>query len=424
MARKLFIFEDHKYDQFLPLTYNRPVCELLCGASKIKNKIGSLFGEAEVVLLCRDHLQKVLKLSTGKKVNVFDAEPDDEILLINGRILPSVDFPKEIGFSRKERSFFSGDDMVAWLGPGKAFAGLRGSFDRLHLTDQVSLLRSKLDSTQSKVEMVSYLWDLVRRNADEIEADFEKIKPQADFKNMLRYSQVDGQALIYDANRVYIGKGAQVDGQVVLDARQGAIIVEEGVRIQSHTRVEGPCYIGQGSILVGGKIRAGTSIGPYCRIGGEVEGSIFLGYSNKYHEGFLGHSYVGQWVNLGASTTNSDLKNNYGSVRVMVNGTLVDSGQMKVGAFIGDHAKTGIGTLLNTGVCLGFASNLFGGGMIGQKYIPSFFWGTAEKGETYQLDRAIETAGAVMARRDEKLSPDDADLFKKIFQLTEKERRD
>jgi len=154
-----------------------------------------------------------------------------------------------------------------------------------------------------------------------------------------------------------------------------------------------------------------------------VEGSIFLGYSNKYHEGFLGHSYVGEWVNLGALTTNSDLKNNYSPVKAMVNGNLVDSGLTKVGAFIGDHVKTGIGTLLNTGISIGFASNLFGGGMIHQKYIPAFIWGSAEKYEEYQLEKAIETARIVMKRRNSELMTDEVNLFKKISQLTEKERR-
>jgi UDP-N-acetylglucosamine diphosphorylase/glucosamine-1-phosphate N-acetyltransferase len=173
---------------------------------------------------------------------------------------------------------------------------------------------------------------------------------------------------------------------------------------------------------VGGKIREGTGIGPVCRIGGELEKSIFLGYSNKYHEGFLGHSYVGEWVNLGALTTNSDLKNNYGSIKVMVDGSLIDTGLAKVGAFLGDHVKTGIGTLLNTGISIGFSSNLFGGGMINQRQIPAFFWGSTETEEEYKLDKAIQTAQAVMKRRKTELSQEEADLFKKIFQLTEKER--
>lgn len=313
--------------------------------------------------------------------------------------------------------------MIGWTGSGVAFRNHISLFQSLYIKDQIKSLESKIDSAEVEVKAVNYLWDLVAGNRSEIEADFKRAKPSLDFKSMFKRSQVDDDALIYDMEEVYMGEGSRIDGQVVLDARNGPIFIGERVNIQSHTRVEGPCYVGEGSILVGGKIREGTSIGPVCRIGGEVEGSIFLGYSNKYHEGFLGHSYVGEWVNLGALTTNSDLKNNYGPVKVMVSGALIDSGLAKVGAFIGDHVKTGIGTLLNTGVCLGFASNLFGGGMAEQKHIPAFFWGSAEKQEEYQLEKAIQTAGMVMKRRDAKLSKDETDLFKKIFQLTEKERR-
>jgi UDP-N-acetylglucosamine diphosphorylase/glucosamine-1-phosphate N-acetyltransferase len=422
MAKKLFIFEDDKYSQFFPLTYNRPVYELLCGITKIKDKISSLFPDAQVILLCRDYLEKVLKIKTGKRVNEFDIRDEDQILLINGRILPSPDFPKKVNFSKEGRLFFRGDDMVGWGGRGEAFRNLKSSFQTLYVKDQITLLKSKIDFSEVDVKIVSYLWDLVSQNSSKIEADFEGIKPSLDFKNMFKHNQVDDEALIYDVEKVYIGKETQIDGQVVLDARNGSIFIGDRVSIQPHTLVVGPCYIGEDSILMGGKIGGGTSIGSVCRIGGEVEESIFLGYSNKYHQGFLGHSYVGEWVNLGALTTNSDLKNNYSPVKVMVNGVLVDSGQIKVGAFIGDHVKTGIGTLLNTGVSIGFASNLFGGGMIEQKHIPAFIWGSAEKQEEYQLEKAIETARMVMKRRGVELVTDEVNLFKNIFQLTEKER--
>lgn len=424
MAKKLFIFEDDKYDQFFPLAYNRPVYELLCGITKIKDKMSSLFPEAEVILLCRDYLEKVISIRTRQKVNDFSMEDDDEILLINGRILPSSDFSQKVNFSEKERFFFKGDDMVGWTGRGEAFKNHKSSFQSLYIKDQIRSLKSKVNISEVEVKLFNYLWDLVSQNGSEIEADFERIKPNLDFKNMFKHCQVDDQALIYDVEKVYIGKGSQIDGQVVLDARVGSIFIGNNVVIQPHTLITGPCYVGDDSILVGGKIREGTSIGPVCRIGGEVDGSIFLGYSNKCHEGFLGHSYVGEWVNLGALTTNSDLKNNYSSVKVMMGDTLIDTGLIKVGAFIGDHVKTGIGTLLNTGISIGFAANLFGGGMIEQKYIPSFFWGSAEKQEEYQLKKALETARIVMKRRNVELGIDEENLFKKIFQLTEKERKD
>jgi UDP-N-acetylglucosamine diphosphorylase/glucosamine-1-phosphate N-acetyltransferase len=423
MARKLFIFEDDKYDQFFPLTYNRPVCELLCGITKIREKISSLFPDAEAILLCRDYLEKVVTERTKQKVNQFNVKNDDEILLVNGRIIPNAEFTDKVNFSTEEKFFFHGDDFLGWSGRGEGFSKNKNSFQNMYSKDQIKSQKIKGNITKIDLKPVDYLWDLVLRNGSEIDADFNRMKSNLDFKNMFKHCQVDDAALVYDMEKVYVGKGSRIDGQVVLDARSGCIYIDERVKIQSHTLVKGPCYVGDNSFLSGGKIREGTSIGPVCRVGGEVDNSVFLGYSNKYHEGFLGHSYVGEWVNLGALTTNSDLKNNYGNVRVMVNGTEMDSGQNKVGAFIGDHAKTGIGTLLNTGVSIGFASNLFGGGMLKSKSIPSFFWGSTEKQEEYELSQAIETAKSVQKRRGVELTREEENLFKEIFKLTEEDRR-
>lgn len=422
MAKKLFIFEDDKFDRFFPLTLNRPVYELLWGMNRIREKIVSFVPNADVILLCRDYLEKVLKETAGKKVNYFRVDDDDDIILVNGRLIHSSDFSALLDSTKENTLFLSSEEIVAWQGRGKAFKNLLPTFRHLYQKDKMAQLKSEIEQVEVKAKLVGYLWDLVTGNPGEIEADFVKIKPALDFKNMFKHCQIDDQALMYDVEKIFIGRETKIDGHVVLDARTGPIFIEENVQIQSLTRVEGPCYIGQGTILVGGKLRSGTSIGPHCRMGGEVEQSIFLGYSNKYHEGFLGHSYVGEWVNLGALTTNSDLKNNYGSIKVMVKGKLVDSGQTKIGAFIGDHAKTGIGTLLNTGVSLGFASNVFGGGMIKPKSIPPFFWGGKEGGETYRVDKAIQTAKIVLKRRNKELSSAEEDLFKKLFQLTENER--
>jgi UDP-N-acetylglucosamine diphosphorylase/glucosamine-1-phosphate N-acetyltransferase len=424
MLVRLFIFEDDKYDRFLPLTWTRPAYELRCGAREIRHLITSHFTLVDTVLLCRDYLEPVLSEKSGAeyRVNDLHVEDDDKVYLVNGRLFPPSDLREILDSSGENQLLIHGDDMVGWHGSGRAFKTHATRFGKLHQKGQAAELERRMECVETKAEMPSYLWELVERNGAQIDADFEWIREHKDLKHMFEHSQVDDQALIYDVDRVYIERGSQIDGQVVLDARGGPIIIDEKVHIQPHTRIEGPCFVGSNSILVGGKIRGGTSIGPGCRVGGEVEQSIFLGYCNKYHEGFLGHSYVGEWVNLGALTTNSDLKNNYGAVKVEVNGKPVDSGQTKVGAFIGDHAKIGIGTLLNTGVCIGFSSNVFGGGMVRQKSVPSFFWGGADGGETYRLEEAMKTAETVMKRRGQKLSAAQADLFKKLFELTDNER--
>lgn len=423
MAKKLYIFEDDKFDQFFPLTYNRPVYELICGINQIKDKIVSFFPQAEINLLCRDYLKDVMQIKTGQRMNNFGIKKEDQLLFINGRVLPDKDLSGKLDFSQEEQFFFCGEDLVAWIGSGLSFENHENILKTLYAEDHIKPIKSKRSISQIEVNLVGHLWDLVNLNESEIQNDFDRIKPSLDFKKIFERNEIDDQTLIYDIEKVYLGKDCQIDGQVVLDARGGPIFIGDNVTIQPQTRVEGPCYVGDGSILVGGKIREGTSIGPVCRMSGEIEQSIFLGYSNKYHEGFLGHSYVGEWVNLGALTTNSDLKNNYSSVKVMVGGELIDSGSIKVGSFLGDHVKTGIGTLLGTGMVVGFATNIFGGGMLREKSVPSFCWGDINNLEEYHLDKAINTAFVVMERRGMKFSQEEKDLFKKIFEMTKEERK-
>jgi hypothetical protein len=165
-------------------------------------------------------------------------------------------------------------------------------------------------------------------------------------------------------------------------------------------------------------------LGPGCRIGGELESSIVQGWTNKYHSGFIGHAYLGEWINLGAMTTNSDLKNDYGPVKVSKDGKEFSTGQMKVGSFIGDHTKTGIGTLLNTGIQIGFSANLYGGTLFEQKLIPSFAWGKPGRMVPYKVDKAIEVAKAVKSRRGKKLDEAEQKLFKRIYDETKKQREE
>jgi UDP-N-acetylglucosamine diphosphorylase/glucosamine-1-phosphate N-acetyltransferase len=176
-------------------------------------------------------------------------------------------------------------------------------------------------------------------------------------------------------------------------------VVERDAVLEPHTYVAGPSWIGAGTHVLGGKLGGGVALGPSCRVAGEIEETIFQGYGNKRHHGFVGHSVIGQWVNLGALTTTSDLKNNYGPVRVSIAGQLHDTGESKVGSFVGDHVKTGIGTLLTTGAVIGAASNLFGGGTVSPKELPAFSWWDGARTEPYDVAKFVATARVVCARR-------------------------
>ena len=403
---KLLIYEDGKFDNFYPLTYLRASWELRCGAFSLRQRIEQLFPGVQVGLWARDLLVPVLRRRyPNRPVNDLDALKGDDVLLVNGRALLTgpVDV-RDIGAVK------SGEELVYALLPKEKAAECSGLEDLLALAES-------LPSEQKDVRVVQYLWDLVSDNPNFIERDFDRFGPKV-------FGKLHPTAVVYGPeDRVYIGEGAEVHPYVVLDTRGGPVIVDRGVEVHPFTRIEGPSYIGPDCILLGAKIREGCSFGPVCRIGGEVEESIVQGYSNKYHDGFLGHAYVGEWVNLGALTTNSDLKNDYSTVQVYLKGQLVDTGELKVGAFIGDHTKTSIGTLLNTGTTIGIMCNIVGAGALPPKYVPPFSLfvnGKIMKGFGFKY--LLETARTAMSRRKIELSPEEEVLLKAIYDATKGER--
>jgi UDP-N-acetylglucosamine diphosphorylase/glucosamine-1-phosphate N-acetyltransferase len=208
----------------------------------------------------------------------------------------------------------------------------------------------------------------------------------------------------------------------VLYLDDGPVYVGNNVTIRGYSTIRGPCSIADGSVLDGAKLTH-SSIGPRCRLSGEIEQTIFQGYANKQHEGFLGHSFIGEWVNLGAGTTNSDLKNNYKEVKVHQAGKSRATGSLKVGCFVGDHTKTGIGTLINTGSLFGSFCNLLGG-KVSPAYLPAFVWDTGTRYSEYRIDNALETARVVMERRGVTLTPALEQAIRYAFSSTARERED
>ncbi|MCD6564142.1 MAG: hypothetical protein J7K23_09550, partial [Thermoproteales archaeon] len=222
---------------------------------------------------------------------------------------------------------------------------------------------------------------------------------------------------------LYIAPGAKVYPNVVIDTSEGPVMIDEGAKVYPFVFIEGPSSIGKKTyVMTGAKVREAFTAGPVCRVGGEVEESIMHGYSNKYHDGFLGHAYVGEWVNLGALTTNSDLKNDYSEVEVYINGRRVKTGSLKVGSLIGDHTKTSIGTLFNTGTVVGVMCNVLSTDL-SPKYIPSFTWYYAGRFSIGSgLRRMLRTAERAMARRDKVLTDAERELFKYLYEMTREER--
>jgi len=260
-----------------------------------------------------------------------------------------------------------------------------------------------------------YGWELVLANATRIKTDFAAagrygVEGRVEQPFSLRGGEKD----------IYIAAGAVVHPMVVIDATEGPVYIDSGVEVHPFTRIEGPCYIGRDSVLYRTNCRAGNSIGPVCRVGGEIEESIIHGYSNKYHDGFLGHAYVGEWVNLGAQTTNSDLRNDYSNVSVTLDGRHpIDTGSPKVGSLIGDHTKTSIGTLLNTGAYVGAMTLIATTGKLLPRFIPSFGWlidGCVSNG--FGKTRLYSAAKAAMQRRGREWTEAQHAMWEEIHELT------
>jgi UDP-N-acetylglucosamine diphosphorylase/glucosamine-1-phosphate N-acetyltransferase len=279
----------------------------------------------------------------------------------------------------------------------------------------LSSARTNIPSTLIDPPTWNYTWDLVLANSENLTRDFREmgrcgIEGSVEQPLAIRGSEKD----------LYIAPRTVVHPMVVIDVEHGPVYLDEGVEVHPFTRIEGPCFVGKNSILLGAKCREGNSIGAMCRVGGEIEESIIQGYSNKYHDGFLGHAYVGEWVNLGALTTNSDLKNDYGNVEVILDGrTPIDTGSVKVGALIGDHAKTSICTLLNSGAYVGAMSLVMATGKPLPKHIPEFSWlidGIVTKG--FGKTRLYETAKIAMSRRKRMWTEAEQTMWDAIYDLT------
>ncbi len=423
MRRIIFFFEDEQVDNFYPLSLSHTPAEFLCGILSLGDKWTARIEHDEFRLITRPYLQAFLSENLQRRVNDFDLGDYDEAVFINPRFIGD-DAPAELLEERSDNVAITVEGRLALLrlaltdDSRNRLASLSADTSPAAVGKLLNALAGDAEKKEFSARSVNYLWDLVHENSKEIERDFQLLIPELNFSDIYQNAEIDEDCLIYNEDDVYIGRESRLDGQVVIDARSGPVYIGENVIVSPHTRIEGPAYIGDFCQLVGGKIRTGCSFGPHCRVGGEVEESIFLGYSNKYHEGFIGHAYVGEWVNFGALTTNSDLKNNYGEIKVELPQGLLKTGHNKIGSFVGDHTKTGIGTLLTTGMVLGFSANLFGGGLAGGRFLPSFMWGGKDGFVDYAVDKAIETARVVKTRRSREFTLADEALFRHLFAAT------
>lgn len=410
---RVCLFEDRSALDLEPLALTRPVFDLLCGCTTLAEKHFRAFHAIEHGALVRAELADLTRQThPGLRVNDPSWLAKGPVILVNARWLPAappalVEVPDRPGIGLI-------DDEIAYVALSAELAATRD------ITDPTCLdrFRATLPACDAPGRLVRHLWELVDLNGAEIILDL--------WLAGLDWPRCDaGRAsVIGPADRLHVDPSARIDPFVAADTTAGPVVIAAGAVVTSFTRLEGPCYVGPGARVMGAKVRAGTSLGPQCRVGGEVECSVMLAHSNKYHDGFLGHAYVGEWVNLGAGTSNSDLRNDYGDVTVMVRGRRIDTRRSKVGCFLGDHTKAALGCLINTGTSAGAFSQLLPTGSLLPKVVPSFtsVW-NGSLAENTDIEALLATAEKVMRRRNYSLTNAHRALYRGLFEQTAAQRR-
>ncbi len=396
----LALFEDAGYRQLLPLTWLRATFELRCGIDRLIDKAQTHFGTPVNRVWVRELIAPVI----AERFSLPNPAPTEDWCLVNSRALVTADLarpPLGTGWQ------VGGALIAATVRAAEAEALTADVFlaeDRL--SDWMAKTGLRLEAPPESIRLIDYPWELPLANPPE--------PARQCARGGANEGAVHPGAHLVSPENIYIGHGALIKPGVVLDATDGPIHLGAGAIVQPNAVIEGPAFIGERTIIrPTAVIRGGTSIGPVCRVGGEIEASIIHACSNKQHDGFLGHSYVGEWVNLGADTVTSDLKNTYGTIRVFLNGVGVESGERLVGAIIGDHAKTGIGTLLPTGGVIGVAANVFTHGAV-PKFVPSFAWLTDDGLTDCRVEKAVQIARTVMGRREVVLGSAEARLLAEV----------
>ncbi|MBK0401520.1 GlmU family protein [Adhaeribacter sp. BT258] len=390
----LILFDEPEIRQnLLPFTFTRPVADIRVGILTLAEKWAHV-AKQPVSFLTERYLQAKFPANTTQ-ANIY----------VNGAVFPDTFLAAEIAALTPGEALMREGRLVA-LHAGSEFFG-----SSQHVYDHVPTTRRELPEPHVVLQNV---WEIFAFNGAQIRADFKMITHG-------RKSQPvnDRHTFVYGEENIFIEEGVKIRA-AVLNAESGPIYLGKNSEIQEGSLIKGPFALCEGSTVnMGAKMRGDNTVGPHCKVGGEISNSVIFAHSNKGHDGFLGNSVIGEWCNLGADTNTSNLKNNYADVKLWnhAKGGFKNTGLQFCGLMMGDHSKCGINTMFNTGTVTGVSANIFGSGFP-RNFIPSFAWGGASGFETYQLRKVFEVAEKVMARRNKAFDQVEKDILTHVFEET------
>ena len=387
------LFDGPARNSLLPFTYTRPVADIRIGILTIREK-WEAFLETTTTTVTEDYL--------SEKYPMVELE---ENIMINAAFLPTERLVSEIAALKENQAIFQEEEVIAFFAKETQEDIDFSDFESIEFNEDVI----KIENT----------WDIFAKNGAAIEADFQLLTKGRDS------AAIPEGVLVQHSERIFIEEGAKLTF-CSLNATNGPIYIGKDAEIMEGSMIRGPFALCEAAtVKMAAKIYGPTTIGPHCKVGGEVNNSVMFAYSNKGHDGFLGNSVLGEWCNLGADTNNSNLKNNYAEVRLWSYETesFARTGLQFCGLMMGDHSKCGINTMFNTGTVVGVSANIFGSGFP-RNFVPSFSWGGSQGFTTYLTKKAFEVAKVVMSRREVEFDQTEAAILEHIFEMTKKYRRD
>lgn len=392
----VILFDGKNRGNLLPFTFTRPCAEIRVGITTIAEKWQKHLG-AKVSYKTQQYLSRK-----------YAAVLAPQNVLVNGSICPTATIWNEIQALKADEALFAGDVLIACILTQDQVE----SFEESQYQAGIAI-----QTTETSFIYIKHSHDIFSKNAQAIVADFELLTKGRQSQPISSTNQT------VNSHQIFIEEGAKVEFSI-LNASDGPIYIGADAEVMEGCKIRGPFAMCEhAGLKMDAKIYGGTTVGPYCKVGGEVSNVVFFAYSNKGHDGFMGNAVVGEWVNVGADTNNSNLKNTYDEVKLWnyVTERFEKTGLTFCGVMLADHAKCGINTMFNTGTVVGVGANIFGAGFP-RNFVPGFSWGGAQGFDTFVLSKFYKMAEAMCARRNVAFTEDDREIIKEVFNQTAKFR--